>query len=197
MSSRHTSHILVTLGVLFFLGGTVRVFTSTASANTELDGVENEQLAISNGSMLDQSASVAACSVEMTNLLSSDFTARAEREEAIRNERLALQAREQRLAAREQELENLRDELSSQWERLQLSADEDILHLSEMYAAMKSDEAATIFDQMDPRFAAGFLREMPGDAAGPILAEMNPDKAYRISIEIASRGAEVRNAASQ
>jgi flagellar motility protein MotE (MotC chaperone) len=59
---------------------------------------------------------------------------------------------------------------------------------------MKPDSAASIFNQMDPAFAAGFLRLMPSEQAGLILAAMDSKKAYVISVKVASMNADVRNA---
>ena len=47
---------------------------------------------------------------------------------------------------------------------------------------------------MDPAFAAGFLRLMPSEQAGLILASMDSKKAYVISVKLATMNADVRNA---
>ena len=53
---------------------------------------------------------------------------------------------------------------------------------------------AAIFDQMDPAFAAGFLRLMQSDQAGMILAGMDTSKAYVVSVRLASLNDDIRAA---
>jgi flagellar motility protein MotE (MotC chaperone) len=72
------------------------------------------------------------------------------------------------------------------------AAEQDIARLTAMYEAMKPAEAAALFDQMDPAFAAGFLGRMRADAAAPILAGLPPEKAYALSVVLASRNATVK-----
>ncbi len=72
------------------------------------------------------------------------------------------------------------------------AAEQDIARLTAMYEAMKPAEASALFDQMDPTFAAGFLGRMRADAAAPILAGLTPEKAYALSIVLASRNATVK-----
>jgi flagellar motility protein MotE (MotC chaperone) len=45
---------------------------------------------------------------------------------------------------------------------------------------------------MDPSFAAGFFRELKSEQAGLILAKMEPNKAYAVSIKIAARNEDIR-----
>jgi flagellar motility protein MotE (MotC chaperone) len=73
------------------------------------------------------------------------------------------------------------------------TANQDIQHLAQMYGAMKPDQAAGIFNQMDAGFAAGFLRLIPSDQAGLILANMENEKAYIVSVKIASTNSDLRN----
>ena len=54
-----------------------------------------------------------------------------------------------------------------------------------------------IFDNMDPAFAAGFIRELDGVKAGMILAEMDTDNSYKISVLIANRNASWRQASNK
>lgn len=192
MKISSTSHVLTTLGILFLAGGMLRLIP-TAAADPEAlaikDSISEPPPELPS---LADTGSRLLCDPALTEILASDIEARNSSIEALRIQTLELQAREQDLTQREAEMEALRDMLESQWEDLQATANEDISHLAAMYGAMKADDAARIFDQMEPAFAAGFLREIPGEAAGQILAEMDPDRAYRISIMIAARGAEVR-----
>lgn len=194
MKISSTSHVLTTLGILFLAGGMLRLIP-TAAADQEALAI-NDPAAQPSPELpdTDMTARPPRCDPSLTELLASDLDARNSSMEALRIQTLALQAREQDIQQREAEMESLRAMLERRWDDLQAAADQDIRHLAAMYGAMKADDAARIFDQMEPSFAAGFLREIPGEAAGQILAEMDPDKAYRVSITLAARGAEVRNA---
>jgi len=61
--------------------------------------------------------------------------------------------------------------------------------LTQVYETMNSADAAALFSQMDPGFAAGFLARMQSDAAAGVLAELDPAIAYSISVLIATRNA--------
>ncbi|OYW84184.1 MAG: hypothetical protein B7Z22_11160, partial [Hyphomonas sp. 32-62-5] len=85
--------------------------------------------------------------------------------------------------------------LEARWQEMQASSDQDIEHLARMYSAMKPDQAALIFNQMDAGFAAGFLRLMASDQAGLILANMEAQKAYLVSVKLATMNDDVRDMA--
>ena len=57
---------------------------------------------------------------------------------------------------------------------------------------MKPKQASIIFNQMDPVFAASFLRLMDSNNAGLIMANMESKKAYTISVIMANRNADMR-----
>lgn len=110
------------------------------------------------------------------------------------------------VSVREQTLATLEKKLSAQMEQIdaanktleerivlmKTTANADIAHLVEMYKAMKPKQAAEIFNSMDPAFAAGFLREMSGERAGFIMANMDSKKSYAISVIMASNNAKYR-----
>ena len=56
---------------------------------------------------------------------------------------------------------------------------------------MKAEQAAALFEQMEPSFAAGFLGRMRADAAAAILSGLEPELAYSISVVLAGRNADV------
>ena len=97
---------------------------------------------------------------------SEDLSAQlAEDQARLEAESESLVTRELELQAWSAELEQTREDLTAlqatletRWQDMQAFASEDLNHLAQMYGAMKPDQAATIFDQMDPGFAAGFLR---------------------------------------
>jgi flagellar motility protein MotE (MotC chaperone) len=67
------------------------------------------------------------------------------------------------------------------------AAGKDVRHLVAMYEQMKPKQAGQIFNAMDPTFAAGFLGQMNAPSAALILANMDAEKAYSVSLLLAGR----------
>lgn len=198
-----TSHVLLTLGVLFTIGGATRFLP------TDLAFAENKSAAPAEGEAkkITPDASKAAPAdgakagpeqVCFTNesaaLVAEDQWLFESQKEEMKQEQIALQAWEKELEAQTAELQSLQSTLEARWKEIQAASDNDIRHLAQMYSVMKPDQAATIFNQMDPAFAAGFLRLMNSEQAGLILANMESKKAYVVSVKLASMNSDVRNA---
>ena len=67
------------------------------------------------------------------------------------------------------------------------AAGRDGRHLADMYRQMKPKQAGRIFNAMAPEFAAGFLGQMGAVSAAQILANMEAEKAYAVSLLLAGR----------
>ena len=196
----NTSHVLLTLGVLFTIGGATRFLPNglafaediglkssaptTAEAGKTEAGGEKDPAAVQKVCFTDKSAAMVA----------EDQWLFESQKEELKNEKLALQTWEKELEAQTAELTALQTTLEARWQQIQGASDQDIKHLAGMYSAMKPDAAASIFNQMDPAFAAGFLRLIASEQAGLILANMDSKKAYVISVKLATMNADVRNA---
>ncbi len=115
-----------------------------------------------------------------------------QREAEMAEQESAFSAIKTRLQKELAVVEAAKNELAKQTHTRSEIAQGDIVHLTTMYATMKPKQAAQIFNRMDPKFAAGFIREMKGGQAGLILAAMDTKKAYEISLVIASRYAQYR-----
>ena len=105
---------------------------------------------------------------------------------------LELQAWEAELTQTREDLSALQATLETRWQDMQAFAGEDLNHLAQMYGAMKPDQAAIIFNQMDPGFAAGFLRLLNSEQAGLIMANMESQQAYIVSVRLASLNEDLR-----
>ncbi|MGE6699453.1 MotE family protein [Hyphomonas sp. NPDC076900] len=199
------SNVLLTLGVLFTIGGATRFLpdalafaeqapatgANAASAPSVPKAAPAPQPAVASSSNLSQ----VCFSSESASLLEEDqWLFESEREE-IRQQKIELQTWENQLQQQTAELKVLQETLEARWQEMQVSSDKDIDHLARMYSAMKPDQAAQIFNQMDPGFAAGFLRLMASDQAGLILANMESGKAYLVSVKLATMNDDVRNMA--
>lgn len=202
MSNR--SNVLLTLGILFTIGGATR-FLPDAIAFAE-QGPAADVAATSTaaaapatpqpGTSTPGAGLKEVCfSSEAASLIQEDqWLFETERTELTRKQ-VELQAWEQQLKEQTAELKLLQETLETRWQEMQTSSDRDIEHLALMYSAMKADQAAQIFNQMDAGFAAGFLRLMASDQAGLVLANMEAQKAYLVSVKLASMNDDVRNLA--
>lgn len=166
-----------------------------ATATADDGGAEVAQataLPIADGLNVNDRLDQVCFSAEQAAALQQDQWLFEEELEALDARQLELIGWEKELEKQTESLASLQDALDRRWDQMQNSAEEDIEHLAGMYSAMKPKDAAIIFDRMDASFGAGFLRTMRSEQAGKILAEMNPDKAYAVSVTLASRNADIR-----
>lgn len=207
-----TPNVLVILGVLFTLGGVARLLPGAAAS---AEGAETDSASpavtetAASTAYADNTANTGAPSASNTlpsynddsKVCFTDETARQLKEEqdllrterdTLQDARLNLAAREAELQAKLAELDALNAKLDQRWQDMQATSRQDLQHLASMYGAMKADQAAQIFDQMDSAFAARFLRMISSEQAGLILAAMDTDKAYVVSVEIANFNADIR-----
>lgn len=198
------SNVLITLGVLFTIGGASRILPHAfASAEDKPEVAQHDLAAHTPGpatSLTSASVSTAAIADqvcftgEAADALVRDQKALDERLQAVQKLELELQTRQYELEQQGADLRQLKATVDERWRQMSAEADQDVNHLAQMYSAMKPDQAAAIFDQMDPAFAAGFLRLMQSDQAGMILAGMETSKAYVVSVRLASLNNDVRAA---
>jgi len=132
------------------------------------------------------------------------------KEDAIETLLTAFQAREARLIAREQELDGRETFLTEAEERVtskiaelteieaklagtlaiaDSAAENDLSRLTTVYENMKPRDAAALFSEMAPGFAAGFLGMMQPESAAAIMTELDPQIAHTISVMLAGRNA--------
>lgn len=204
-----SSHVLLTLGVLFAVGAASRFIPANLATAEESEAPASTPIPASktDASNADYAVDDAATYVSEDSDASLDdrcfSPALAEQMtedrrqldvelDALADAKLELTAWEAELNARTSELEALQIALDERWQEMRSSAGEDIQHLVRMYSAMKPDRAAEIFDKMDPKFAAGFLRGMKSDQAGLILSNMDAVKAYQVSLDLASKNSDLR-----
>ncbi|ARE40413.1 Flagellar protein FlbB [Rhodovulum sp. P5] len=123
--------------------------------------------------------------------------------EALQKREAELDRREAFLANRAATLEISGEEIERQMAALQAAedslkatlaladgaAESDVAQLTSVYENMKPEQAAAVFAQMEPGFAAGFLGRMRSDSAAAILAGLDPNLAYSISVILAGRNA--------
>ena len=216
--SNKSSHVLITLGVLFTVASAARLIPEGQAvaeeskdktpASTEIETPEKtgeskaqatskpKNLLASNKAEGASSAGGEVCfNGDMAAALSEDRWMFEQREASLVEQQLTLKEWESRLEQRTSELEALEALLNERWAKMKTESDRDIKHLAQMYGSMKPDQASLIFNEMDTNFAAGFLRQLPSDQAGLILANMDTEKAYIVSVRLASMNDDIRNSA--
>lgn len=119
--------------------------------------------------------------------------------EDLEARKAALEKREQELSMREALLKAGEQELEQKYEELQAlretiegllgtqSEEEEarIASLVKIYEGMKAKDAAAIFNTLDIGILLQVMGRMSERKSGPILAEMNPDRARIVTIRLA------------
>jgi len=189
--------VLLTLGILFTLGAATRLVPANLA---EAKAADADEPAAATATETVEATNMAALPPEGQICFSEDLSAQLAADQArLEDESDKLIARELELQAWAAELDQTRADLTAlqatletRWEDMQAFASEDLNHLAQMYGAMKPDQAATIFNQMDPGFAAGFLRLLSSEQAGLIMANMESQQAYIVSVRLASLNEDLR-----
>ena len=213
--SNKSSHVLITLGVLFTVASAARLIpegqalaeenTDNTPVSTKMDteDASNETYASTKSDekmskedkSSDETSGQVCFSGETAAAISEDRWIFEQREAGLVEQQLSLQEWETRLQERTRELESLEVLLNERWAEMKSESDSDLKHLAQMYGSMKPDQASLIFNEMDTNFAAGFLRQLPSDQAGLILANMDTEKAYIVSVRLASMNDDIRTSA--
>jgi flagellar motility protein MotE (MotC chaperone) len=117
-----------------------------------------------------------------------------EREDELAKESLRLAERAQTLNVAEAKLgeqlaafETAQKNLEETLAVADKAAERDIERMTTVYENMKPAEAAEIFERKDVSFAAGLLARVRPEIAAQVLAAMNADSAYAVTLTIASR----------
>lgn len=115
----------------------------------------------------------------------------ARREAALEDRLQALSVADQQIRTNMAALVEAEAELEATMALADTAAEDDLARLTSVYESMKPKDAAPLFAAMDPQFAAGFLGRMRADAAAAIMAGLEPQTAYSISVILAGRNADV------
>ncbi len=110
----------------------------------------------------------------------------------IASRRRELEVVEKRVASQLAELTRQQAALQAAFSRAETAAEEEAMQLVSIYERMKPKQAAQIFDQMPPEVASGFVRRMRNTNSALIMANMDPQKAYAVSLLLAARSGTVR-----
>jgi flagellar motility protein MotE (MotC chaperone) len=98
-----------------------------------------------------------------------------------------LKAAERRVEAKLAELKQIETRIEATFSRQEEEKNEQFQSLVGMYENMKPKEAARIFDTLDMDILLSVVEQMRGRKMAPILANMNPEVAQRLTVELAAR----------
>lgn len=125
--------------------------------------------------------------LEMLKTLSLRREELDKREQNIINKQNLLKATEKIIDERFSELTNLKKEVISLLEAYDRKEDEKITSLVRIYENMKPRDAAIIFEELDMKVLLQVINKMKEAKSAPIIAQMSPEKARKITIEYAKQ----------
>ncbi len=109
------------------------------------------------------------------------------RESRLSLREAALAAAEGELARRAEELDGLRAQFQEQLGQLAQQDDGRIAQLVKVYETMKPKQAAEVFDRLDLDLLTRVASRMREVKMAAVLAAMDPEKARRVTVELARR----------
>lgn len=184
------------LGIMQVPGSVWKEFAGTAQVFAQ-DAEEGESPADSAEAMADGAETQApesGAQTGRTTELSILESLRSRRNELAEQEE-ELQLRENLIEAAEDRLENRIAQLEALEQRLQAATEaelgarkEELRGLVTMYETMKPKEAARIFDRLQMDVLIDVVNAMNPRKMASILANMNPEAAQRLTIEMAKGG---------
>lgn len=107
-----------------------------------------------------------------------------------------LREAEKRIETRTGELKDIESRISAASEKKEEADKARLKSLVTMYENMKAKEAARIFDRLDIKLATEVANLINPRRMSDIMAQMNPEAAERLTVELANRGAAADPAAS-
>lgn len=179
-SGRGTLHII---GALLFSSAVVRgIATGTPALAQDVPEQQSEAVTqpaseVEPGTLLAALQDREARLVIRENQVADRIQAMRVSESEIAEQLIALQEAESAL----------RDTLAL----AETAASDDLARLATVYENMKPRDAANLFTEMAPDFAAGFLGIMNPASAAAIMTELAPPVAHTISVMLAGRNAGV------
>jgi len=112
---------------------------------------------------------------------------------ALDGRKRELEVTEKRVAMQLTELARQQDALQATFGQAETAAEKEAMQLVSIYEQMKPKQASLIFDQMPAAIAAGFIRRMRKTSSALIMANMDPKKAFEISLLLAGRSSAIRH----
>lgn len=132
-----------------------------------------------------QAAELSPAELDVLQQLAERRKSLDERERAIAERGSLLQAAEARIDQKIQDLRDLRVTLEQLTKLRDEQEERKILSLVKIYETMKPKDAARIFQELELETLLLVVDRMKERKLAPVLAEMNPNKAMEITVELA------------
>lgn len=132
-----------------------------------------------------QTASLSQAELDVLQQLTERRKVLDERESALAERTSLLQAAETRIDQKIQDLRDLRATLEQLTKLREEQEEAKILSLVKIYETMKPKDAARIFQELELDTLLLVVDRMKERKLAPVLAEMNPNKAMEITVELA------------
>lgn len=112
-----------------------------------------------------------------------------------------LKAAELRIESKVAELKKIQEEIKSSLKQHDEEQEEKLKSLVKIYETMKPKDAARIFEQLDMPILLDVVERMKETKAAPVIAGMDPEKAKKLTTEMANQrrlaGEEAQRTAEQ
>ena len=120
-----------------------------------------------------------------------------QRERELTLRETMLQAQEKKLEAKVIELKDVEAKITAATQKKQDAEVAKLKSLVTMYENMKAKEAAKIFDRLDIRLLTEVANQIAPRRMSDILAQMSPESAERLTVELANRNGDKAQPAAE
>jgi flagellar motility protein MotE (MotC chaperone) len=137
--------------------------------------------------VLPRESGYTAAEVEVLKNLARRREELEQREQALAAREALLTAAEKRIESRIEELKALEAKLTALADKRSEEEEKRLRGLVKVYESMKPADAARIFQELDMPVLLDVAERMKEAKLGPVLAQMNPQKARAMTVELARR----------
>ncbi|UWP95082.1 hypothetical protein K3X48_12960 [Aliiroseovarius crassostreae] len=180
--------VLWVIAVLFLSSGMLRLGEHGVAVAKEVGVLAGKVVHDDNGGETCETEEDIA---QVLGLLREREIVLEERERNLESRLQVLKAAEEQIEKKMSALVDAEEALKSTMALADGAAERDLTQLTQVYENMKPKQAIPLFSQMDPQFAAGFLGRMRSEVAAQIMAGLDPQKSYAISVILAGRNSNV------
>ena len=135
----------------------------------------------------DDSETSSAAEVDVLTSLAKRRAALDAREADIQARSDLLAAAESRVDGKIATLKQLQDKIATLMGQRDAEQEKQVASLVKTYSAMKSKDAARIFDNLSDDVLIPVAQAMKSDVLAPVLAAMTPDAAQKLTVKLANR----------
>jgi len=128
-----------------------------------------------------------ASEVNVVNALGKRRKELDARGSALTTQAAMIQAAEKRVDAKIVQLQQLQSKITALLQQRDDAQKAQVAALVKTYAAMKSKDAARIFNNLPDDVLMPVAQEMKSDVLAPIMASMNPESAQKLTVKLANR----------